>query len=60
MLKERLDRGGYLSYALDTDALDGILGKGKTWFGQLMGDAQMVAWLIQLDIWVEKYGVSFV
>lgn len=60
MLKERISRGGYLSYALDTQALESILGKGKTWFGQLMGDAQMVAWLIQLDIWVEKYGVSFV
>lgn len=60
MLRERISRGGYLSYALDTEALDGILGKGKTWFGQLMGDAQMVAWLIQLDIWVEKYGINFV
>ncbi len=60
MLKERIARGGYLSYALNEEALYDLLGKGKTWFGQLMGDAQMVAWLIQLDIWVEKYNVSFV
>ncbi len=60
MLKDRIARGGYLSYALNEEALYDLLGKGKTWFGQLMGDAQMVAWLIQLDIWVEKYNVSFV
>lgn len=60
MLKARLKSGGYLSEALDMGALFDMLGTGKTWFGQLMGDAQMVAWLIQLDIWVEKYNVNFV
>ena len=59
-LKERIARGGYLSEVLDTRALDDIIGSGKTWFGQLMGDAQLIAWLIQFDIWVEKYGVNFV
>lgn len=60
MLKARLKSGGYLSEALDMGALYDMVGSGKTWFGQLMGDAQMVAWLIQLDIWVEKYNVNFV
>ena len=60
MLKERIARGGYLSYALDYDATLNAINGGGTWFGQLMGDAQLVAWLIQLDIWVEKYNVNFV
>ncbi len=60
MLKERLGRGGYLSECLNTSALFGAIERGGTWFGQLMGDAQLVSWLIQLDIWVEKYGVNFV
>lgn len=60
MLKARLAKGGYLSENLNTEALYDLLGGGKTWFGQLMGDAQLVAWLIQLDIWAEKYNVNFV
>ncbi len=28
------------------------------WFGQLMGDAQYLAYLIQLDTWLRKYGVT--
>lgn len=59
-LDERLSHGGYLSEHLDKERLGEIIGKNGTWFGQLMGDAQLVAWLIQLDIWVEKYGVNFV
>ena len=60
MLKERLAKGDFLAQMLDTDALNGIIGTGKTWFGQLMGDSQLIAWLIQLDAWVEEYGVIFV
>lgn len=29
----------------------------KPWFGHLMGDAQYLAWLIQLDHWMRKYRV---
>jgi asparagine synthase (glutamine-hydrolysing) len=29
----------------------------KPWFGQLMGDAQYLAWLIQLDHWMREYRV---
>ena len=60
MLDARLSRGGYLSEELDKNALYDTINKGGTWFGQLMGPAQLVAWLIQLDIWVERYGVNFI
>ncbi len=30
---------------------------GKPWFGQLMAGPQLVAWWIQLDYWLRKYGV---
>ena len=29
-----------------------------TWFGQLMSRPQLIAWLIQLEIWLEYYNVS--
>ncbi len=30
---------------------------GKPWFGQLMAGPQLVAWWIQVDYWMRKYGV---
>lgn len=30
---------------------------GPTWFGQLMGGAQLFAYLIQIDIWLREYHV---
>ena len=60
LLNQRLEAGGFLSEMLDRDALYDTIGSGKTWYGQLMGDAQLIAWLIQLDAWVEEYGVIFV
>jgi len=33
-------------------------GPGTPWFGQLMGDAQMLAYLAQVDIWFREYRVS--
>ena len=60
LLENRLCRGGYLSENLDKSALYSMLEGGKTWFGQLMGGAQLVAWLIQFDIWAEKYNVNFI
>jgi asparagine synthase (glutamine-hydrolysing) len=35
-------------------------GEGGTWFGQLMARPQLLAWLLQLDIWFEKYKVKLV
>ena len=61
ILKKRLSlRGGFLYEHLDIEALYGAISGKGTWFGQLMGDAQLVAWLIQLDSWVEKYNINFV
>jgi asparagine synthase (glutamine-hydrolysing) len=31
---------------------------GKPWFGQLMNGPQMIAYLIQLDLWLRKYKVK--
>lgn len=31
---------------------------GKPWFGQLMAAPQMMAYIIQVDFWLEKYGLS--
>lgn len=60
MLNSRLNSGGYLSEYLDKNALFDKIGSGGTWFGQLMGNAQLIAWLIQLDIWVEEYNINFI
>lgn len=57
MLDERLKKSPFLKEYLNTDILDASISSNKTWFGQLMGSAQLLAWIIQLDIWVEKYNV---
>ena len=28
---------------------------GRPWFGQLMAGPQMIAWLIQLNAWMERF-----
>lgn len=33
-------------------------GPGTPWFGQLMGDPQMLAYLVQVDTWLREYRVS--
>jgi len=35
-------------------------GSNITWYGQLMGRPQLIAWLIQLDYWFKEYGVKIV
>lgn len=57
LLDTRLRSGGYLSYCLDKDKLDDVISQNGTWFGQLMSSPQLVAWLIQLDYFMEKYNV---
>lgn len=32
---------------------------GRPWFGQLMAGPQMIAWLIQLNLWMERFGLSY-
>lgn len=62
MLTRRLERsGGFLKEALNKPRLDALLaGENVTWFGQLMGRPQLIAWLCQLDFWFEHYGVRLV
>ena len=61
MLMRRLDgEAGPLSQIIDRSALDSFLaGENNTWFGQLMSRPQMIAWLLQFDIWLSRYGVTF-
>jgi asparagine synthase (glutamine-hydrolysing) len=35
-------------------------GSNITWYGQLMGRPQLIAWLIQLDYWFREYKVRIV
>ncbi|MDI3281473.1 MAG: hypothetical protein QJR13_08905 [Bacillota bacterium] len=39
---------------LETDAAE----FGPAWFGQLMGGAQLFAYLIQIDTWLREYRVA--
>lgn len=62
LLAERLtQRGGFLAEYLDRRRLQALLdGENRTWQGQLMGRAQLLAWLYQLDVWFAHYGVILV
>ena len=60
MLNDRLKNGSYLNEVLNKDALDEIINKSGTWFGQLMSAPQLVAWLIQFDYWMEKYKINLI
>lgn len=31
---------------------------GKPWFGQLMAGPQLLAWILQVNAWMERYGLS--
>lgn len=35
-------------------------GSNITWYGQLMGRPQLIAWLIQLNYWFKEYGVKII
>ena len=60
MLNDRLKKGSYLYETLNKNKLDEILNSNSTWFGQLMGGPQLVAWLIQFDFWLEKYNINLI
>lgn len=60
ILRSRLDEGGFLSEHLDKSALDSVISRGGAWFGQLMDTPQLIAWLIQFDIWAKAYSINFV
>ncbi len=55
------DSNSVLRDILHQDALTLLRsGSNITWFGQLMGRPQLIAWLIQLDYWFREYGVRLV
>ncbi len=55
------DKNSRLSQMLDKKKLCSLMkGEDATWFGQLMARPQLYAWLIQMEYWMESYGVSFV
>ena len=44
---------------IDRSTLNQILkGDNVTWFGQLMSRPQLIAWLIQLEAWMEYYDIA--
>ncbi len=60
LLIERINKGGALAEMLDKNKFCDILsGTTPTWFGQLMGGPQLMAWLVQFDYFAEKYSVDF-
>ncbi len=62
MLQERSRRKTVFRARCLTGRRSGRLWRRKTstWFGQLMARAQLIAWLVQLDIWLEAYHVELV
>jgi asparagine synthase (glutamine-hydrolysing) len=62
LFKKRLTSGsGILRELLQDDIFDRLTRpENKTWFGQLMGVPQLMAWLVQLDYWFEEYSISLV
>ena len=66
IVKERLDiilsdKSSFLSDVIDKAALDERLnGPDATWFGQLMGRPQLIAWLLQFEHWMKEYNVELV
>ena len=60
-LLRRIRRGGALAGMLDKEYLGEFLnGENTTWFGQLMSRPQLIAWLIQFDMWFELYNVKLI
>ena len=60
MLKEIIDDTDAPIFELvSRDALKGLLGNefSEPWYGQLMTGPQTMAYMIQLNYWLEKYRV---
>ena len=64
ILKERLtkiinDKGAPLNAIIDKNAAERLINSpaeyGRPWFGQLMSSPQMLAYLIQVNYWLEKF-----
>ncbi|MBQ3018838.1 MAG: asparagine synthase (glutamine-hydrolyzing) [Clostridia bacterium] len=57
---DRYKKSHYLKACLDVDKLSEVLESGGTWFGQLMDTPQLLAWLIQLDYWIDYNNVNII
>lgn len=61
MLQYRLKKGGILNEWLSPSTVrDFLASENTTWFGQLMGKPQLIAWLVQFDYWFDYYHVQLV
>lgn len=62
MLQSELARKDSLFLQLiDSAKLSEMLSsQGSTWFGQLMAKPQLIAWLVQLAYWFDKYNIVLV
>lgn len=62
MLNNRLDKkNSPLGDMLCREKLDEIMNcPDATWLGQLMSRPQLLAWLLQFDIWADEYNVNFI
>ena len=65
LYQRRLERpGGALLQLVDTAALKALAadpsGLKEPWYGQLMRTPQVFAWLVMLDVWMERFHVELV
>ncbi len=60
LFNERYKHSHYLKETLDLSKLKEIIDSNKTWFGQLMGAPQLLAWLIQFDFWLESNDINII
>lgn len=63
LLKERLENKNSVLYTLfDINQIMALLNKKEDdilpWFGQLMTRPQLIAYLYQIDLWIEKYHIK--
>ena len=63
-IEERLEGGSPVMEFIDKKKLRQFLTSvkdyGKPWYGQLMAGPQMLAYLLQIDFWLEHYGVQVI
>ena len=60
MLETRLKNSKYLKYLTNVSEVNAILNhpdRALPWYGQLMKTPQMIAYLIQIDFWLEHYNI---
>ncbi len=60
LFNERYNKSHYLKERLDKKRLNEVITSNGTWFGQLMGAPQLLAWLIQFDFWLESNNINIV